>query len=285
MANKPMNSELLNALTFDVEDYYHVEAFSHLISFKDWNNYESRVTVNTNRILDVLADQGVKATFFILGWVAERFPEVVKRINAEGHEVASHGYAHKAIYKQNPEEFRQDLSKSLSILENITGTKVMGYRAPTYSIIQKTLWALEILIENGIKYDSSIFPIKHDRYGIPDADRFPHTIDRGKTGKLIEFPPSTLNVRGSNIPIAGGGYFRLYPYAFVRWAFHKLNREGYPVMFYLHPWELDPDQPRMKGISSLTRFRHYLNLDKTAKRLKALVKDFRFAPAREVLGI
>lgn len=279
------NKESVNALTFDVEDYYQVEAFSHLIRFEDWPAYESRVTVNTNRILEILAEQGVKATFFILGWIAERFPQVVKLISAEGHEVASHGYAHKAIYKQNRKEFEQDVSKSLEIIENISGTKVIGYRAPTFSIIKETLWALDILLEHGIKYDSSIFPIRHDRYGIPEAARFPYQIDRGTQGSLIEFPPSTLRFHDHNLPIAGGGYLRLYPYPFLRWGFRKINRQGQPVIVYLHPWELDPDQPRIQGINPLTRFRHYVNLSTTGKKLKALTRHFRFAPVREVLGV
>jgi len=275
----------LNALTIDVEDYYQVEAFSHLVRFEDWNSYESRVMINTTRILEILADHKVKATFFVLGWIAAQFPQVVKLINAEGHEIASHGYAHKVIYKQTREEFEQDLSRSIRIIEDISGTKVLGYRAPTYSIIKQTLWAIDILLKHGIKYDSSIFPIRHDRYGIPEADRFPHQIDRGNSGTLIEFPPSTLSFFGHNVPIAGGGYLRLYPYFFLRWGFHKINQAGQPVMSYLHPWELDPDQPRISPINLLTRFRHYVNLSATEKKLKALLRDFRFAPVKEVLGI
>jgi len=275
----------MNALTIDVEDYYQVEAFSHLIPVKDWDSYESRVTVNTIRILEILADHGVRATFFVLGWIAERFPQVIKLISAEGHEIASHGYAHRAIYKQTRAEFEQDLSRSIQTLEGVSGTKVLGYRAPTYSIVKETLWALEILLKNGIKYDSSIFPIRHDRYGIPGARRFPYRVDRGKLGTLIEFPPSTLRVLGCNIPIAGGGYLRLYPYAFLRWGLQKINRQGWPTLLYLHPWELDPDQPRLRRIGPLTRFRHYVNLDTTEKKLRALLRDFRFAPVKDVLGI
>ncbi|HWP47810.1 MAG TPA: XrtA system polysaccharide deacetylase [Candidatus Limnocylindrales bacterium] len=275
----------INALTFDVEDYYQVEAFSRFIHFDTWDQYESRVTANTNKILEILAESRVKATFFVLGWIAERFPQIVKLISTEGHEVACHGYAHKVIYKQTRQEFEEDVSKSIQILEDISGTKVVGYRAPTYSIIRETLWALEVLLKNGIQYDSSIFPIKHDRYGIPDAGRFPYVIDKGRLGSLIEFPPSTLSFWGTNIPIAGGGYLRLYPYFFLRWGLRKINQEGQPVMVYLHPWELDPDQPRINQVGHLTRFRHYVNLDKTEKKLRALMRDFRFAPAKEVLGI
>lgn len=273
------NLVMLNALTIDVEDYFHVSAFESIINREDWPAYECRVESNTRLILSILREAGVKATFFILGWVAERFPELVKEIASAGHEIASHGYAHQLIYNQSEDEFRADLKKSIDILEGITGEPVLGYRAPSYSITRKSWWALNILVEAGLKYDSSIFPIHHDRYGIPDFPRFPHQLKDG----FYEFPISTLKIWGMNFPMAGGGYFRLLPYPVTRWAINRINnREGQPVIFYLHPWEFDPDQPR-QPIGGFSRFRHYVNLDKTEVRFRRLLEDFRFAPVKEVL--
>lgn len=271
---------MLNALTIDVEDYFQVSAFESIVSRQDWPAYECRVEPNTRLILSILREARVKATFFILGWVAEHFRSLVEEIASDGHEIASHGYFHKLVYNQSKDEFRADLRKSIDILEGITGKPVLGYRAPSYSITRNSWWALDVLIEAGLKYDSSIFPIHHDRYGISDFPRFPHQIK----DDLSEFPLSTLKIWGMNFPIAGGGYFRLLPYPITRWAIKRVNdREGQPVIFYLHPWEFDPAQPRQK-IGGLSKFRHYVNLDKTEAKFRRLLEDFQFAPVKSVIS-
>lgn len=271
---------MLNALTIDVEDYFQVSAFESIVNRQDWPAYECRVEPNTRLILSILREARVKATFFILGWVAEHFRSLVEEIAFDGHEIASHGYFHQLIYNQSKDEFRADLRKSIDILEGITGEPVLGYRAPSYSITRNSWWALDILIEAGLKYDSSIFPIHHDRYGISDFPRFPHQIK----DDLYEFPLSTLKIWGINFPIAGGGYFRLLPYPITRWAIKRVNdREAQPVIFYLHPWEFDPAQPRQK-IGGLSEFRHYVNLDKTEAKFRRLLEDFQFAPVKSVIG-
>jgi polysaccharide deacetylase family protein (PEP-CTERM system associated) len=271
---------MLNALTIDVEDYYHVGAFESVIQFADWDRYQSRVEGNVHRLLDLLdAHCCTKATFFVLGWVAERHGPLISAIQQRGHEVASHGYAHQRIYLQTPEQFRQETRRSKQILEDAIGHSVIGYRAASYSITKDCLWALEILQEEGFKYDSSIFPIHHDGYGIPGSSRFCHI-----TGaSLVEFPPSTVRYAGVNFPIAGGGYFRMFPYAITRWGIKRLNSgEHHPAMVYLHPWEIDPEQPRIHA-SALSEFRHYVNLRKTAGRLTRLLQDFTFGTVSEVL--
>jgi polysaccharide deacetylase family protein (PEP-CTERM system associated) len=274
---------MLNALTIDVEDYYHVSGFESVVRFSDWGRYESRVEQNTLRLLDLLDANQTQATFFVLGWVAERHPHLVRTIQAGGHEVASHGYAHQRIYTQTPAQFRQETQRSLRILEDVTGQRVFGYRAASYSITKESLWALDILKEEGFTYDSSIFPVRHDRYGIPGYRRFCHLLDGDHGKQLVEFPISTWRLAGSNIPIAGGGYFRLFPYGFIRWALRQINqKERQPALVYLHPWEIDPDQPRIHG-GMLSRFRQYVNLDKTEGRLIQLLQDFRFGTTFEVL--
>ncbi len=270
-----MDKKIINYLTIDVEDYFHVSAFENNIKFEEWGDYEDRVVNNTKKILEILSEAGeIKATFFILGWVAEKYPAIVKEIDTNGHEIACHSYRHRLIYKQSPDEFRCDLVKAKKILEDITGKKVLGYRAPSYSITKKTLWAFDILEELGFKYDSSIFPINHDLYGIPNAPRFRYKLaDHG----LVEYPISTYKLFGLNIPVSGGGYFRLLPYCLTRKALSMINtNERQPFVFYLHPWEIDPDQPRIKRISPLAKFRHYLNQDKTEGRFKQLLNDFKF---------
>jgi len=361
-------SNFTNYLTIDVEDFFQVHAFSKLINPTDWDKYESRVEKNTYHILDLLGEaQSIqhlpalgrfkiqnstsaiqnskfkirnyyRATFFILGWIAERYPHLVKEIHSRGHEIASHGYGHKVIYQQSREEFREDVRRSKKILEDLTGQEVIGYRAPTYSITNKTLWALQILWEEGYRYDSSIFPIRHDYYGIPHCPRFPFiwnldaptpkildlrpscpaaklpsgpafsppspkqtATDRGaqttdndqrstpsasqlpsrlavqQPRYIIEFPLSTLNLFGQRLPIAGGGYFRLFPYRFIRWALRRVNNvEKQPFVFYLHPWEIDPDQPRLNHAGIFSKFRHYSNLHKTRYRFARLLQDFSF---------
>ena len=389
---------MLNALTIDVEDYFQVYAFSDVIKFEDWGNYECRIERNTDRILEILSDadhnsnfkthnsnlndsvpspqhsvahspntsltQRVKATFFVLGWIAERYPGLVRRIQQEGHEIACHGYAHKRIYTQSKEEFRQDVKRAKSILEDITGNEVMGYRAPNYSITNKSRWAFEVLIEEGFKYDSSIFPIRHDFYGMPNAPRFPFVVSlsgasnlefsmlnceldtaqnsdfkpqssvlevnslthslnnsisnnskpqssvlkasdvsepqHGSTAALsnslthslinskglIEFPISTVKVFGQNFPISGGGYFRLFPYPLIRKGLKSINqKENKPFIFYAHPWEFDTDQPRIKGVTHLSKFRHYVNLNKTEERFIRLLKDFSFSSVTDILKL
>ncbi len=268
-------TDMYNALTIDVEDYYMVSAFSDVVSFEDWHIYESRVENNTCKILDLLNEYGVKATFFVLGWVAEHYPSLVKSIHNSGHEVASHGYNHRLIYNLTPNQFREDIRKAKTITEDITGTAVTGYRAASYSIVKKTLWALDILIEEGFAYDSSIFPIHHDRYGLPGAERFPHIIKR-TSGTIMEFPPSTYQVFGQNIPVAGGGYLRLFPARFTKNAIKKINeKDKNMTIVYLHPWEIDVNQPKLCGCWK-SRLRHYINLNSTLPKLKILLNEFRF---------
>jgi polysaccharide deacetylase family protein (PEP-CTERM system associated) len=274
---------MLNALTVDVEDYYHVTGFESVVRFEDWERYESRVERNTQRLLDLLEAYHTTATFFVLGWVGERHPQLVRAIQTHGHEVASHGYAHQRIYTQTPEQFREETRRSKRILEDATGHPILGYRAASYSITQESLWALEILQEEGFAYDSSIFPIHHDRYGIPNYQRFCHVLNGHGEGKLIEFPISTLRLSGSNLPIAGGGYLRLFPYPFIRWGLRRINsHERQPALVYLHPWEIDPGQPRIHA-NALSRFRQYINLDKTEGRLIRLLRDFTFGTMLDVL--
>jgi polysaccharide deacetylase family protein (PEP-CTERM system associated) len=371
---------MLNALTIDVEDYFQVQAFANVIPYEDWKNYESRVERNTHRILDLLSNSinpnnptnstnlsnssnpnPIRATFFILGWIAERCPGLVREIRAQGHEIACHGYAHQLIYGQSPETFREDIKKAKAIIEDITGEAVIGYRAPSYSITGDSLWAFEVLMEEGFRYDSSVFPIRHDFYGLPQAPRFPFTVflngkgtpvfspletmnieprnlnassspsnagnpenftptnPRNQTNQtnqkdqinqinqtnqtdktdptnpinpinpprsLIEVPLSTVRLGTMNLPLAGGGYFRLFPYAMTAKGLKRINdQEQKPFVFYLHPWELDPQQPRISGATAKSRFRHYLNLNKTESRFRNLLRDFNFAPVREVLGM
>jgi polysaccharide deacetylase family protein (PEP-CTERM system associated) len=272
----------VNALTVDVEDYYQVEAFADVVRREDWPNWESRVEASTRRILEAFARHGVRGTFFTLGWVAERHPGIVREIAAAGHEVACHGYRHQLIYRQTPDEFREDVRSAKRRLEDLTGAPVVGYRAPSYSITSESLWALDILIEEGFQYDSSIFPVHHDRYGIPHAERFPHVISR-RGGEIIEFPPSTFKLWGLNCPVSGGGYFRLLPYPIFRFGWRRIHRrDRQAAIFFLHPWEVDPEQPVVPG-ARLNVWRHRVNLRRTAGRLERLLHDFRFAPVRQVL--
>lgn len=402
---------MLNILTIDIEDYFQVHAFSNVIKFEDWDIYECRIERNVDRLLTILSSvpsphllkpkhsrtatlsnsithslnnsftKGVKGTFFVLGWLAERYPGLVKRIQKEGHEIACHGYAHQLIYTQSKEEFRQDIRKTKAILEDITGSEVIGYRAPSYSITNKSQWAFEVLVEEGFKYDSSIFPIRHDFYGMPNAPRFPFVVSlngnsnvefsmldvelgiaaphhrstaaldnsltyslnnsvsepqssvleaskqhQGSTAalnnsfahslihsssdisalqhrntaeplegvtpsselrtqhSLIEFPISTVKILGQNFPISGGGYFRLFPYPLIRKGLKSINQiENKPFIFYAHPWEIDPEQPRINGISFRSKFRHYVNLDGTEPKFKKLLEDFQFSTIRQFL--
>jgi len=277
-----MNS-ITNAFTVDVEDYYQVEAFSGHIQRNRWDDYASHVERNTDELLLLMDNKKVKGTFFTLGCVAEKHPSIVRKIVDQGHEIASHGYSHKLIYKQSHEEFKNETVKSKAILEDIAQTKVRGYRAATYSITQKSLWALDILVDAGFIYDSSIFPIRHDRYGIPDLNPLPHALETPRGQSIVEFPITTLKTRLINLPIAGGGYFRLFPYAFSRWALSKVNQQKNEFVFYIHPWEIDQSQPVIEGINLVTRFRHYNNIKKCKHRLRNLFTDFEFDTLAAVL--
>ena len=269
------NTPVTNAMSIDVEDYFHVSAFDGLVPRARWDTMESRVYANTMRVLEIFDEFKVRSTFFVLGWVGERHPDLVATIARQGHEIASHGYAHRLIYDQPPAAFRSDVKHAKEILEDACGRAVVGYRAPSYSITPRSLWALDILAEEGYEYDSSIFPIRHDRYGIPVSARQPYRIDRG-IRSLIEVPGSTTRIGPLNLPVAGGGYFRLLPYWWTRWGIARINRqERRAAVFYLHPWEIDPDQPRLQ-VGRLTHFRHYRNLDQTEGRLRQLLTDFRF---------
>ncbi|BAV34028.1 polysaccharide deacetylase [Sulfuricaulis limicola] len=273
-----------NALTVDVEDYFHVAALAPSIHRDSWDSRESRVVRNTRRLLDIFGQFDIRATFFVLGWVAERYPQLVKDIAASGHEIACHGYSHSLVYEQTPEVFYEETRRSKILLEEITGSAVIGYRAASYSIVRETLWALDILVELGFAYDSSIFPVRHDRYGIPDAARIPHRLLTPNKKDIVEWPLSTANVFGYRLPVAGGGYFRLLPYWLTHWGLASINRnEQRPFIFYLHPWEIDPEQPRVSA-SWLSRFRHYTNLEKCEERLQRLLGEFRFGTARDGLA-
>jgi polysaccharide deacetylase family protein (PEP-CTERM system associated) len=335
-----VKNPILNALTIDLEDYYMVSAFESVVKREDWHKYESRIERNTHRILEILAeakppstqfktqnsklkiardaaynsppDSGVRATFFCLGWIADKYPGLIREITACGHEIANHGYDHNLVYNMTSSEFREDVRKSKKILEDAAGKEVVGYRAPSYSITAKSLWALPILAEEGYRYDSSIFPIHHDRYGIPDAPRFPFLVDLdgvhgnrevklpdfdnvktvdasmdASNGRfIVEYPISTVKLWGLNMPISGGGYMRLFPYGVTKKGLEKINKdEEKPFVIYLHPWELDPEQPRFNDLSALSRFRHYVNLDGTAEKLRRLLSDFTFSSMREVIGL
>lgn len=269
-----------HCLSFDVEEHFQVSAFESPMRRRHWDQFESRVQTNTEKLLELLAKKGVQATFFILGWVAERYPSLVHQIASAGHEVASHGYAHELITSQTPAVFREDIRKAKAILEGILSKPVLGYRAPSFSITKDTMWATQVLVEEGYIYDSSIFPVVHDRYGVPSANPELHQLSTA-SGLLWEVPPSTVKCLGVRLPVAGGGYFRLYPYPVLRALLRKLEGEGAPLVMYMHPWEFDPDQPRMEG-SMVSRLRHYLNLHKTEGRMRALLEDFSFAPIRQV---
>src|SRR5437667_2327641 len=263
-----------NALTVDVEDYFHVEAFAGVINRHDWESLPQRVARNTDRLLDIFAEAGVTGTFFMLGWVAQRHPEIVRRIVAEGHELASHGSDHYRADQQGRDEFRTDVRRCKALLEDIGSASVLGYRAPTFSVGASNPWVHAVLAEEGYRYSSSVYPIAHDLYGVPDAPRRPFCPQPG----FIEIPLTTVRIFGRNLPTAGGGYFRLLPYRLTRWALRRARKDlRVPSVFYIHPWEIDPDQPRQSQAPRLSQFRHYLNLSRTEGRLRRLLRDFSWA--------
>ena len=260
-----------NALTIDVEDYFQVSAFAPYIRRDEWDTRECRVERNVGRILELLAERDVKATFFTLGWVAERYPQLVKRIVLGGHELASHGYAHQRASDLSQAAFNEDVTRAKALLEDLGGRPVLGYRAPSFSIGSSNLWAFDVLARAGYRYSSSIYPIAHDHYGMPDSPRFAYRL----ANDLLEVPVTTLRVGGRNLPSSGGGYFRLLPYAVSRWMIGRVNRaDREAAVFYFHPWEIDAGQPRIAGIDAKTRFRHYVNIPRMESRLQALLRDF-----------
>lgn len=276
--------ELVDVLSVDLEDYYQVEAFASNIPHSRWPEFQPRVRGNTCRVLELFAHHKVKATFFVLGWVAERNGSLIREIADAGHEVACHGYDHRRVTFLTRHEFRADLRRARKVIEDTCGVKVNGYRAPTFSITRQNLWALEVLAEEGILYDSSIFPIRHDHYGVPDAPRFPHRRDLARGMSIFEFPISTVRIGGINLPATGGGYLRLLPMAYTRWALSRIhNHDRQSVILYFHPWEMDPGQPRLEG-GWKSRFRHYTNLSKTASRLSELLSKGRFEPMINLLS-
>ncbi|NMG63911.1 DUF3473 domain-containing protein [Azoarcus indigens] len=274
-----MAAEITNALTIDVEDYFQVSALAPHFPRQEWDAVPCRVEQNVDLILSLLQERDAKATFFTLGWVAERYPHLVRRIADAGHEVASHGYGHERASAQTPEAFLADISLAKAVLEDIVGEPVKGYRAPSFSIGKSNLWAHECIARAGYSYSSSVYPVKHDHYGIPDAPRFPYRLESG----LMEIPVTTMRWLGRNWPAGGGGYFRLLPYAVSRWQIAKVNADDRrPAIFYFHPWEVDPEQPRVPEATAKTRFRHYVNLDRTAERLRRLLADFSWGRADHV---
>lgn len=274
----------INAFTIDVEDYFQVEALAQVIPRDSWSKMEYRCERNVGRLLELLAERGVHGTFFILGWIAERSPQLVRDIAAAGHEVACHGMSHKLIYRQEVAEFRDETRRSKALLEDLIGKPVQGYRAASFSIVKSSMWALDELIDAGFTYDSSVFPVRHDNYGMPDAALEPYEIVAPSGRRLAEFPMSVANWGALRLPVSGGGYFRIFPYWITRSSLARINeREQRPFVFYLHPWEIDADQPRVRaGLKS--RLRHYTNLSRCEARLKRLLGEFSFAPMREVLA-
>ena len=278
-----MAALIRNALTVDVEEYFQVAAFERTIIRDSWDTAESRVEFSCGRVLDLFEAQGVRGTFFVLGWIAERHPGIVRRIVKDGHELASHGYDHTRVHNFTPEQFRADVVRTKAVLEDIGGVQVRGYRAPSYSINAKNLWALDVLQETGHAYSSSIYPIRHDLYGMPDAPRFPF---RFRPDGILEIPVTTVRMGGRNYPCGGGGYFRLLPYGAFRWMLARVNEQDRQSgLFYFHPWEVDPGQPRVKGAPLKSRFRHYLNLESMATRLERLLGDFSWGRMDEVFGV
>ncbi len=271
---------MINAMTVDLEDWHHsIDS----IPFSDWDKYESRVEVNTHKILDLFNKEKISATFFILGYIAEKYPALVKEIASLGHEIATHGNAHQLVYRQSPQEFREDLKRAIGVIENISQQKILGYRAPYWTITKESYWALDILLEEGLKYDSSIFPMKTYLYGIPDAPLYPYIVKENNGNKLIEFPPSVITFMGVKIPVGGGFYMRLLPSWLIRAGFKKINKEAHSTIVYIHPPEFDPQKPRLK-LPLMERILHYYNLDVMEGKIKSLVSEFKFGTVKELLN-
>jgi len=270
---------LINALTVDVEDYFQVSAFAPHVPRSGWDQRECRVERNVDRILAMLDRHQIRATFFALGWIAQRYPSLIRRIAQQGHEVASHGYGHQRVGDLGPEAFGEDVIRAKATLEDVTGVEVIGYRAPSFSIDARSLWAFDRLVGAGYRYSSSLYPIRHDHYGMPEAPRFAHPVRDG----LLEAPATTVQLFSHNVPSSGGGYFRLLPYAASRWLLRRVNAvDRKPAVFYFHPWEIDADQPRIAGIGHKTRFRHYVNIGRMERRLERLLGDFRWGRMDEI---
>jgi polysaccharide deacetylase family protein (PEP-CTERM system associated) len=274
---------LLNAFSVDLEEYFQVANFDHVIDRRRWPELPSRAVAQTHRILDLCDQTGTRATFFALGWVAERQPDLLREIAARGHEIACHGYGHELLYQIGPERFREDVKRARGIIERVIGARVEGYRAPSFSITQRSLWALEILAEEGFRFDSSIFPVRHHRYGIPDFPREPVRLELPSGQRIVEFPLTTLAWGPLRLPLAGGGYLRLLPFALLRWGIGRLVASERPTVLYVHNWEIDPDQPR-QDVSALVRFNHYHNLERVEGRLRQLLVRTRYAPLRDVIA-
>lgn len=277
---------VVNAFSVDVEDWYQVSDFEAVVDRAAWDGQPSRLAGSTERVLGLLDEAGVRATFFVLAWNAERHPDVVRRIADAGHEIASHGYAHRLIYEQTPADFRADVTRAKTLLEDVTGRAVLGYRAPSLSITPRSEWALDVLIEVGFGYDSSVIPIRDALYGHPGARRFPYVIREWEGRRLVEFPITTARFLGRNLPLGGGGWLRVFPYAYFRWGMRRVNgRERQPAVVYIHPWEVDPGQPRLRTAGKRGFSTHYVGLGATEGKLRRLLRDFRFAPLRDVLGL
>jgi polysaccharide deacetylase family protein (PEP-CTERM system associated) len=272
-----------NILSIDVEEWFHPEAVQHLFPADSWDERESRVEENVEKLLALFDTQNSKATFFVLGWTARKFPQLIKKIAAAGHEVATHGNSHRMVTKLTPKEFREDLAESISIIQEISGEKVLGFRAPTFSLVKETQWAWEIMLELGIEYDSSVYPIWHDRYGIPDAPRHPYIALEKESRKLIEFPMPTLKIGNKNFPFGGGGYLRIFPLSFTKYAIKKFNKEGLPAIIYAHPWEFDTGQPRLK-LGTIQTLRHYYNINSNLKKLETLLTHFEWTSFKDLMA-
>ena len=273
---------VLNAFTVDVEDYFQVSAFERNVPRASWSSHESRVVRSTHRLLDLAARHDVQGTFFILGWVAQQAPQLVRDIDAAGHVIGSHSHWHRLLYAMQPAEFREDLARSRDVLQDIIGKPVTSYRAPSFSVTKRSLWAIDILADEGFRYDSSIYPVHHDRYGIPNARQEIHSLET-TSGRIWEFPPAVYRKGPLRLPVSGGGYFRLYPYRFSRHCLRQINRRGQPFVFYVHPWEVDPDQPRLQVGSRLSQWRHHVNVGGTIDKLDLLLRDFRFGTMEQVV--
>jgi polysaccharide deacetylase family protein (PEP-CTERM system associated) len=275
---------VVNAMSVDVEDYFQVSAFEDTIPRSEWDSIPPRVEESTRRVMDLFARHDVRCTFFVLGWVAERFPALIRDMVSQGHELGSHGYSHVRATQQDRDEFARDVVRTKNLLEDISGVEVAGYRAASFSIGRDNLWALDVLAEAGHRYSSSIYPVHHDLYGMPEASRFP--FHHGSDPGILEIPVSTARIMGRNVPCGGGGYFRLLPYAYFRWALRRLNRiERQPSIFYFHPWEVDPGQPRQEGLSLKSRFRHYTNLAGMSGRLERLLAEHRWGRMADVFAV